>query len=431
MFKLLFGNSRDKDCVRENLAPILKTLSYNFFSATYNQLSAFKIQNRVSVISSETAGLASASEEMSASIQELTSTTQHSHGEHLKVEEAVTTGQKSLNQAVGMLEEAGQAMNVLANTVRQLEMRVKAINEAVEVITEITEQTNLLALNASIEAARAGESGRGFAVVAEEIRKLADRTKDSAVQIKDVVGHLQTGMTDTLATMEASTRSVEVGIGSARTVTKPFEEIETATATVSQLLEQLSGAAEEQTAVTEEISANAERIAEATKFSDEIAQDAQYQKDFTYQITTTIWDDLKQKIGLQEAGLPGFLAERVVDHAVWINKVVSILKGESSEGGGAHLADHHQCKLGQWYYGEGGAAMKSYPSRVIQIFQAIEEPHRKVHQSGLEAIRYHRQGDYHKSFVAVNELTHASKDIIRLFMQLIDDVIQYQDTPAN
>ncbi len=429
MFKLLFGNSRDKDCVRENLAPILKTLSYNFFSATYNQLSAFKIQNRVSVISSETVGLASASEEMSASIQELTSTTQHSHGEHLKVEAAVTTGQKSLNQAVGMLEEAGQAMNVLANTVRQLEMRVKAINEAVEVITEITEQTNLLALNASIEAARAGESGRGFAVVAEEIRKLADRTKDSAVQIKDVVGHLQTGMTDTLATMEASTRSVEAGIDSARTVTKPFEEIETATSTVSQLLEQLSGAAEEQTAVTEEISANAEKIAEATKFSDEIAQDAQYQKDFTYQITTTIWDDLKQKVGLQEAGLPGFLAERVVDHAIWINKVVSVLKGESSEG--EQLADHHQCKLGQWYYGEGVAAMKSYPSQVIQIFQTIEEPHRKVHQSGLEAIRFHRQGDNHKTFLAVNELTLASKDIIRLFMQLIDQVIQYQGTPAN
>lgn len=424
MFKTLFGRGKDQQCAIKDMAPILKILSYNYFSATYNQLSAFKTQNRVSVISSETDSLAAASEQMAASIQELTSTTQHSHGEHMKVEDAVETGQQSLNQAVVMLEEAGHAMSVLAQTVRDLEARVRAIDEAVEVITEITEQTNLLALNASIEAARAGDSGRGFAVVAEEIRRLADRTKESAVQIKDVVLHLQTGMTDTLASMGQSSNSVEAGIYSARSVTEPFGEIKKATQTVSSLLEHLSGATEEQTAVTEEISANADKIAEATKFAEEIAEDAQYQKDFSYRITNTVWEEIKQQRGFDQAGLAGFLAERVVDHAIWINKVVAHLKGEIK--GAEDLADHHQCKLGHWYYGEGAAAINKYPPQVVDIFKRIEEPHRMVHQSGLMAIQHHSQGDHHLAFDYVNELTKASKEVIALFMELIDQVIKYE-----
>lgn len=66
----------------------------------------------------------------------------------------------------------------------------KAIEEGLFLIDQIAEQTNLLALNASIESARAGEAGRGFAVVAEEIRKLADSSKQSSEQIKDMVANI-------------------------------------------------------------------------------------------------------------------------------------------------------------------------------------------------------------------------------------------------
>ncbi|WP_195264224.1 methyl-accepting chemotaxis protein [Clostridium sp. 1001275B_160808_H3] len=71
---------------------------------------------------------------------------------------------------------------------------INKIYELSEIIIEITEQTNLLALNASIEAARAGESGRGFAVVAEEIRKLAEASKDSVIKIKETGNDISTAV---------------------------------------------------------------------------------------------------------------------------------------------------------------------------------------------------------------------------------------------
>ncbi|MCD6363069.1 MAG: hypothetical protein J7M13_03595 [Synergistetes bacterium] len=66
---------------------------------------------------------------------------------------------------------------------RILSKKASVINDVVNTITSITEQTNLLALNAAIEAARTGEAGRGFAVVTEEVRKLAEESKNAAVQI--------------------------------------------------------------------------------------------------------------------------------------------------------------------------------------------------------------------------------------------------------
>ena len=88
-------------------------------------------------------------------------------------------------------EETNKASAKIVNDVNVLNSNIRDIKAIVELIVGISEQTNLLALNAAIEAARAGESGRGFAVVAEEVRKLADKSKDSSIQINKIINDIQ------------------------------------------------------------------------------------------------------------------------------------------------------------------------------------------------------------------------------------------------
>ncbi|GGP10059.1 methyl-accepting chemotaxis protein [Oceanobacillus neutriphilus] len=138
---------------------------------------------------------------------------------------AVKEGNTALSTTIDQMEYIKKNTYELSNSIQGLGNQSAQISNIIDVITDISEQTNLLALNATIEAARAGEHGKGFAVVADEVRKLAEKSSDSAEQIKDMIKAIQNETTNTVNAMKAATDEVEKGISIANNADKSFTNI--------------------------------------------------------------------------------------------------------------------------------------------------------------------------------------------------------------
>ena len=151
-----------------------------------------------------------------------------------------------------------------------LQQDVKGIVGVLDVIRAIAEQTNLLALNAAIEAARAGEAGRGFAVVADEVRALASRAQQSTGEIQGMIDRLRNATSHTVGTMLRAGES-ESTREHANHAGESLDAISALIGTINSMNAQIAAAAEEQTAVAEEINRSVHHIADAV---DGVASDA-------------------------------------------------------------------------------------------------------------------------------------------------------------
>jgi len=155
-----------------------------------------------------------------------------------------------------MSGEIGQA----AGSVTELAQQVASIDQVLAVIRSISEQTNLLALNAAIEAARAGDAGRGFAVVADEVRTLAQRTAESTAEIHQIIDTVQTGASNAVRAIESGQVRSEQGVGQVTEAGLMLQRITEAVEAIRDMNRQIATAAEEQTAVVEDISRNITEI---------------------------------------------------------------------------------------------------------------------------------------------------------------------------
>ena len=209
---------------------------------------------------SRTDQVATAMHEMSATSQEVARHAGDAAHAADAADHAAQQGEAVMQSTIHSITAIRSEITSTAEVVRRLEGDSERIGKVLEVIRGIADQTNLLALNAAIEAARAGEAGRGFAVVADEVRTLAQRTAESTAEIHQIIDSVQTGAVNAVRAIESGQQRSEQGVEQVTEAGRMLQNITEAVEAIRDMNRQIATAAEEQTAVAEDISRNLTEI---------------------------------------------------------------------------------------------------------------------------------------------------------------------------
>ena len=239
----------------------IHTLSQGLAStATQTALIAEQTNNNVQIQHEQTELVATAIEEMTATVSDVAENATNCALLTKESAEATHTGQDNVQKTISTIELLAQEINQASKVIVSVQEKSQSISSISDVISSIAEQTNLLALNAAIEAARAGDQGRGFAVVADEVRSLASKTQESILNINNIIDTLQDRSNEAVSVMKRSQDKAQETVIQANVSGESLVYIANSMQKTQDMVSQIAVASEEQACVTRDISQNIHQI---------------------------------------------------------------------------------------------------------------------------------------------------------------------------
>lgn len=234
--------------------------------------SSAEIQTTVAEISTGAAETATAISETTTTVEEIRQTSMLSNQKAKgllesaqRASEIADKGIESSQMMIDSMNRIDSQMKLINNTIMKLSEQNRSIGEITSTVADIADQSNLLAVNAAIEAAKAGEHGRGFTVVAQEIRSLAEQSKKSTAQVKDILNEIQKSVQQAVEVIKQGSVTVEEG---SRLVSDDRLIVDALTETVHQAMQasiQISSSSQQQMVGMDQIVPAMENIKRASE----------------------------------------------------------------------------------------------------------------------------------------------------------------------
>jgi methyl-accepting chemotaxis protein len=365
------------------------------------------IAHQISEQESETEQVATAIHQMTATTTQVAGNAAQARAAAEAANAEAGRGQTVVTATVTAIRELAQEIGAAEGIIREVAQNSENIGTVLDVIRTIAEQTNLLALNAAIEAARAGEHGRGFAVVADEVRSLANRTRESTNEIEQMISNLQEGTGKAVQAMMAGCDKANANVEHAEQTLSSLHGITQAITSITNLNTQIALAAEEQRQVSEEINRKITRISDTTSNTAESARATQHVVETLGRLASELQSVVNQFSTTGSHGLD-FEAAKAA-HLDWRTRLRGFIDGKDTLPM-PEATSHKHCQLGRWYYGAG---LERYSS--LAGMKALEAPHIELHKLIQEVVNARDKGQkdqMERLYAGVGPLSERIMDLL-------------------
>ncbi|MCK6418598.1 MAG: methyl-accepting chemotaxis protein [Alphaproteobacteria bacterium] len=354
--------------------------------------------------------MAGAVVELNASIGEIENAAQKSSNSAETTHALTQQGLQEIQQLQSLISNTGSIFSTVSDKTRQLQSVVSNLGNIVFMISKIAAQTNLLALNATIEAARAGEHGKGFSVVASEVKSLSRQTAEASGSIIAQIKDLDSVFADVQHIIDQSNQNLTMVVSQSSTVAGNFENINTSAEIISSQVRELATVLAQQQEAVELLAQNMNTIKNKGDENLGAVETLATQSDKSVQLIED-WRTLLAKEEITDKVI--YLAKS--DHLLWKKRLLDMALGRNNLKA-KELTDHTTCRLGKWYYSEDSRHYRNHPA-----FKAMEEAHKHVHQSGIQAAQCFEQNRLEEGLKFFEALELASCDVLNYLEELAKD----------
>ena len=181
-----------------------------------------------------------------------------------KATQAALGGKKAVDESIEAMKRIQEQMESIAESIIRLSEQSTAIGEITATVTNIAEQSNLLAVNAAIEAAKAGEQGKGFAVVAQEVKSLADQSKQATGQVRSILSDIQKGINTAVMLTEQGSKASDAGVKQSTVAGESMQAIVASVTEAGQAATQIAASSQQQLAGMGQVASAMENIKQAS-----------------------------------------------------------------------------------------------------------------------------------------------------------------------